>query len=106
MSAAPTPYAELEVGLHRLAADAYQVELRFSDPTSETEVTPEKGPVTFDLAELLTLQLDPRGYGEALAAQVFAADPIRLLYAKVKTAVERSGLFLRLRLRVGPTAPE
>lgn len=106
MSAIPTPYAELEVGLHRLAADAYQVELRFTHPWSEAEVPPEKGLVTFDPAELLTLQQDPRAYGATLAAQVFEPEAIRLLYGKVKVAVEASGHFLRLRLLVGPTAPE
>jgi len=106
MSAAPALYAELEVGLHRLATNAYQVELRFTHPESEAEVPPEKGLVTFDPAELLALQQDPRAYGEALAAQVFASEAVRLLYGKVKTAVEASSLFLRLRLLVGPSAPE
>jgi hypothetical protein len=106
MSALPTPYAELEVGLHRLAADAYQVELRFTHPESEAEVPPEKGLLTVDFAALLALQQNPRAYGEALAAQIFASEAIRLLYGKAKTAVEAGNLFLRLRLLVGPTAPE
>jgi len=106
MSTVPTPYAELEIGLHRLAAEAYQVELRFTHPESEAEVPPEKGLLTVDFAALLALQQNPRAYGEALAAQVFASEAIRLLYGKAKTAVEASGLFLRLRLLVGPTAPE
>ena len=45
-------YAELEIGLHRLTAEAWQVELRFSDPESKAEVPPEKGPAALDLAEL------------------------------------------------------
>jgi hypothetical protein len=106
MSAIPPPYAELEVGLHRPAGDAYQVGLRFTHPGSEAEVPPETGQVTFDAAELLALQQDPRAYGDALAAQVFAPEAVRLLYGKAKTAVEAGNLFLRLRLLVGPTAPE
>ncbi len=102
----PTLYPELEIGLHRLAAEAVQVELRFCDPASEAEVPSEKGPAALDLAELLTLQQDPRAYGEALAAQVFADERVRGLYSRVKTAVEASGRFLRLRLLVGPSAPE
>jgi CHAT domain/SIR2-like domain len=102
---APTVYPELEIGFHRLAAD-YQVELRFSDPASEAEVPPEKGPAALDLAALLGLQQDARAYGEALAAQVFAEQRVRGLYDRVKTAVEASGRFLRLRLLVGPSAPE
>jgi len=106
MSATATSYPELEVGLHRLAAEAVQVELRFCDPASEAEVPSEKGPAALDLAELLTLQQDPRAYGEALAAQVFVDERVRGLYGRVKTAVEASGRFLRLRLLVGASAPE
>lgn len=106
MTASPAPYAELEVGLHRLTAESYQVELRFTNPASEAQEPPEKGPAALDLMELRTLALDPKAYGETLAAQVFADERVRGLYGLVKTAVEASSRFLRLRLLVGPTAPE
>ena len=106
MSNAISLYAELEVGLRRLTADAYQVDLRFTHPASEAEVPPASGLATLDLAELLALQQDPRAYGEALAAQVFAGEEVRLLYCRARTAVEASSHLLRLRLLVGPTAPE
>lgn len=102
----PTLYPELEVGLSRSSDEAYQVELRFSDPESEGEVPPEKGLAALDLAELLSLQQDPRAYGETLATQLFAGERVRGLYSRVKTAVEASGRFLRLRLLVGPAVPE
>lgn len=102
----PTPYAELEVGFRRLTAGAYQVDLRFTHPDSQAEVPPVSGLAAFDLAELLTLQQDPRAYGEALAAQVFSDEKVRLLYGRIKTAVEASNHLLRLRLLVGPTSPE
>jgi len=105
-AAQPAQYTELEVGLHQLAADDYQVELRFTDPASEAEVPAEKGPAALDLAALLILQQDPRAYGEALSAQVFSDARVRGLYGRVKAAVEGSGRFLRLRLLVGPSAPE
>jgi hypothetical protein len=101
-----TVYAELAIGLHRSPGEAYQVELRFTDPESEAEVPPEKGPAALDPAALLALQQDPRAYGEALAAQVFADPAVRGLYDRAKAAVEASGRFLRLRLLVGPSAPE
>ncbi len=106
MGAIATPYAELEVGFRRLTADAYQVDLRFTHPDSQAEVPPVSGLAALDLVELLTLQQDPRAYGEALAAQVFADEKVRLLYCRVKTAVEASNHLLRLRLLVGPTSPE
>ncbi len=102
----PTLYPELEIGLSRLAAEAFQVELRFNDPASEAEVPPERGPAALDLEELLTLHQDPRAYGEALAAQIFADERVRGLYGRVKAAVAASERFLRLRLLVGPSVPE
>lgn len=106
MSAVATPYAELELGLRRVTGEAYQVDLRFTHPDSQGEVAPVSGPAALDLEELLALQQDPRAYGEALAAQVFADEKARLLYCRARTAVEATGRFLRLRLLVGPTAPE
>jgi hypothetical protein len=106
MSATPHSYPELEVGLRRVSAEAYQVDVRFTDPESQGEVAPASGPAALDPAELLPLQQDPRAYGRALAAQVFADDKVRLLYGRARTAVEATGRFLRLRLLVGPTAPE
>jgi CHAT domain/SIR2-like domain len=106
MSNTPNLYAELELGLRRVITDAYQVDLRFTHPDSQAEVAPVSGPAALDLEALLALQHDPRAYGEALAAQVFADENARLLYCRARTAVEATGRFLRLRLLVGPTAPE
>jgi len=106
MNAPTTTYAELEIGLHRAAAESYQVELRFTHPESETEVLPERGTAALDLPELLALRSQPRDYGKTLAAGLFHARNVRTLYARARTAVEVNGLFLRLRLRVDPSAPE
>ncbi len=103
---AKTTLPELEIGLSRLAAGNFEVELRFADPESEAEIPAGKGPAALDLTELLSLQHDPRAYGEALAAQLFADERVRSLYGRVKAAVEASSRFLRLRLLVGPSAPE
>ena len=98
------PYPELEIGLHGVQADAYQVELRFLDPASDAETAPRRAPCPLDTQVLLPLHLDPLAYGRALAAQVFA-DPAALDYLRaVRTAVESSDRVLRLRLLVGPTA--
>ncbi len=99
-------YAELEIGLHRAEAGAYAVELRFTDPESEAEIAPVRGPVPIDPEELLALQLDPRTYGEKLAEGLFHDAEVRDLFRQVKTAVETGELCLRLRLMVGPSAPE
>ena len=100
------PYPELEIGLHRVQADAYQVELRFLDPASDAETAPRRAPCPLDPQALLPRHLDPVAYGQTLAAQVFA-DPEALAYLRaVRTAVESSDRVLRLRLLVGPTAAE
>jgi len=101
-----TQPAELEIGLHRLRADAYQVELRFNNPASEAEVNPVKGDVRFDMAALLALELNPRDYGKALASMLFEDDNIRSMYGQVRSSVDSLNLPLRVRLLVGPTAPE
>ena len=75
----PVPYPELEIGLHRAQADAFQVELRFSDPSSDAERAPVRAPCALDPDALLPLQLEPERYGRALAGQVFGEpeiDPI------------------------------
>ncbi len=106
MTAPTTTYAELEIGLHRIEAATLQVELRFTDPGSEAEIPPARGTATFDLAELLALQQDPRAYGETLAERLFDDENVRDLYQRAQTAVEASGHFLRLRLLVAPNAAE
>ena len=102
----PTTYAELEIGLHRSDADSYQVELRFKNPDSEAEVAPVRGRAAIDLVELPALEFDPKGYGETLSARLFADPEVARLYARVKTAVETREQKLRVRLLVGPSAPE
>lgn len=106
-------YAELEIDLARVQAESYRVELRFHEPYpgprhdhDESEKPRARGIADFDLDELATLMTDAEAYGRALSAQLFHDDDVRALYARAKTAVESRDLFLRLRLRVDPSAPE
>ncbi|MEE8526504.1 MAG: CHAT domain-containing protein [Thermoanaerobaculia bacterium] len=106
-------YAELEIDLQRVQADAYQVDLRFTDPEpgqgSERDAGEKpraKGIAALDPGELLALQDDPSAYGKALATQLFADEPVRMLWVRAKTAAESRGLFLRIRLRIDSSAPE
>jgi hypothetical protein len=101
-----TRYAELEIGFQRITAGDHQVELRFTDPLSEAAVPAERGSAALDAAVLLALQDDPRTYGEALTAQFFAEERVRSFYLRARTAVEASERCLRLRLVIGPSAPE
>ena len=45
----PTPTAELEIGLHRLDANRYAVELRSRPPDSDADMAPVRGTTTFDI---------------------------------------------------------
>ena len=69
--------ADLEISLRRRDAAHYAVELVFSQPGSEADVRPlgqQAVSVTFDLARLLEVALDPAAYGRALSTMLFA-DP-------------------------------
>lgn len=105
MSTVAQAYAELEIGLHR-QGESWQVELRFNNPSSEAEIPAARGVAPFDLEHLIGLQLDPRAYGEALATALFHTPEIHTLYQQVRAAVETANLHSRIRLLVGPSAPE
>ena len=108
MSVSPKVYAELELGLHRVQNDAYQIEFRFIDADSDNqaEIAPERQQTALDLDVLLTVQHDPESYGKTLTGQLFEHEDTRLLWAKIKTAVETNDQPLRLRLLIGLSAPE
>ncbi len=99
-------YAELEVALHRGQADAYRVEVRFSDPRSEAEIPPRRGLAPLDVEALLPLHNDPDAYGRRLTEMLFHDAGLRSLYQQARAATQSADLFLRLRLLVGPSAPE
>ena len=83
-------YGELEIALHRSHPEAYDVELRLTDPETEGEIAPEKGQAAIGVTELLWLQSVPDKYGDSLAAQFLRDDNIRNLYGKGK-GIEKDG---------------
>ena len=99
-------YAELEINLDRVRADAYQVELRFTNPLSEAQVNPVRGDASFDLTALLSLHSSSNSYGKALASMLFSSEPILSMYRQVMTSVQSMSLPLRVRLLIGPGATE
>jgi CHAT domain/SIR2-like domain len=99
----PSTYAELEVGLHRRYSGGFTVELRLSQPDSEAEDLLASGSlVTFDLDALHAAELDPACYGKLLAQSLFADPAVREKFA-IAANLDTP---LRLRLFVGPSAPE
>jgi len=104
-----TDYADLEMGLHRRDTGSYAVEFRFSQPNSEADVSLGQGQLAlaeFDLAELNRLAHDPSAYGQELSRSLFADPDIKTAFTQARTSSQVLAAPLRLRLRIGPGAPE
>ncbi|MGH2733432.1 MAG: CHAT domain-containing protein [Actinomycetota bacterium] len=104
-----TGYADLEIGLHHRGAAGCSVDLRFTHPGSESEVrlVPEESLLArFDLRQLRDLRYDDLTYGRALTRSLFAAPEVAKGFAQARVAAESQDLPLRVRLFIGPSAPE
>jgi hypothetical protein len=101
-------YADLELSLHRRAEGRYAAELRYTQPDSDADIrlTGEEALVEIDLVALAELQLDPPAYGRALSASLFAAPALRAGFLKARASAASLDAALRLRLFIGPSAPE
>jgi CHAT domain-containing protein/SIR2-like protein len=97
--------ADLEIGLHRLDS-GYSAELRFSQPNSDTDIVPERGPMTLDLEQLRASELDLAAYGQQLADGLFGDPALRAAFEKARAVAQSQDMQLRLRLYIGPSAPE
>ncbi len=97
---------DLEITLFHAGAGEYAAELRFTSPTSETEIPPLRAVTGLDPGALLEHHHDPAAYGAALTDALFAADELSQLFAQVRATVDAGGLDLRLRLRLDPGARE
>ncbi|MCP4398500.1 MAG: CHAT domain-containing protein [bacterium] len=103
-------YADLEIGLHRRDAKWYQVEFRFSRPDSDTDDRLAQAGKTlcvqFNLDNLRSLLLDAEAYGKLLSGCLFGSEVIRTAFEKARTAAQSLDAPLRIRLFIGPSAPE
>jgi CHAT domain/SIR2-like domain len=99
-------YAELEIGLHHRTPRTWSVELRFNHPESAADQLLDAGSrVRFDLGRLRGLGYDPDGYGRALSKSLFIP-PVKEAFGQARARAQSDGLPLRVRLRIGPSAPE
>ncbi|MGH2522969.1 MAG: CHAT domain-containing protein, partial [Anaerolineales bacterium] len=94
-------YTDLEIGLHRREAQTYAVELRVNQPDSQAD-TLHTGTAHFDFDALRRDHLKPAAYGQRLFQNLFADDAVREAFRKAQSD-ERP---LRVRLFIGPSAPE
>jgi hypothetical protein len=101
--------AELEIGLYRQNDASYTVDLRYSQPDSAADIRlagAEPALASFDREALRALELDPSAYGQALSAALFATPALRQAFAQARASAQSLDLALRLRLVIGPGAPE
>jgi hypothetical protein len=104
-------YGDLEISLHRRAGSAYSVETRFTPPGSTSEIRlGANAPIEIDIDEEalshLFAPLDWTGYGRALSAALFEPEPVKMAFGQALASAQTSGGVLRLRLLIGPSAPE
>ncbi|MBP1694272.1 MAG: hypothetical protein H6Q37_2155 [Chloroflexi bacterium] len=102
-------FVELEIGLHQRDTGSYAVEFRFTQPNSEADVridqrTPAQA--SLDLTGLNQLVLDPKSYGQRLTQDFFADPTVLTAFAQARASAQTSDLPLRIRLMIGPSAPE
>jgi hypothetical protein len=100
-------YADLEIGLHHRTPRTWSVELRFNHPESATDQLLESGHarVRFDLGKLKEQVYDPNAYGQALSNSLFVSQ-VENAFDKARTLAQLEDLPLRVRLLIGPSAPE
>lgn len=101
-----TPTADMEIGLHRREGNAYSVEFRFSRPDSDADMRLGQGTARFDFHTLLKLSANSQEYGQNLTSSLFSDPVIQTSFAQALTSAQSLDLPLRVRLFIGPSAPE
>jgi hypothetical protein len=101
-----TAYPELEIGLHRFDAEAWTVDLRFSDPESDGFDSSATSTELVDFQQLRELLADDQAYGAVLGQALLADPAIRERFARARATAQSQRLPLRVRLFIGPSAPE
>jgi len=104
-----TDFADLELSLHRRDGNNYSVEMRFTQPGSDADIRLGMGEVlnvTFDMSALQALIADPAEYGQLLAENLFADANVLAGFAQARTSAQSLQAPLRIRLMIGPSAPE
>lgn len=104
-----TDFADLELSLHRRDGDNYNVEMRFNQPNSQADIrlgTGKPVSVTFDLPTLRGMIADPFEYGKTLTESLFADANLASSLAQARANAQSLQAPLRIRLLIGPSAPE
>lgn len=103
-----TDYADLEITLRRGDGVNWSVDTRFSQPGSDADVRMSgsgESPVTLDLDKLLEIGDESLEYGRELGRGLLGGE-VGATYRQARAAADSRGRPLRVRLLVGPDAPE
>ncbi len=104
-----TEYADLEIGLHRRDASSYSVEFRYSQPNSEADIRlgyDKPILISINRDKLNQLVYDTAAYGQHLTDTFFSNPDVKTAFAQVKASTQSLDASLRMRLLIGPSAPE
>lgn len=102
-------FVELEVSLHRRDSGSYMVDFRLSQPNSEADnrlVQDAMPQFSTSFEALQNLAHDPVGYGKQLTEDFFADSSVKDAFAQALASAQSQDLSLRVRLLIGPSAPE
>jgi hypothetical protein len=97
--------ADLEVGVHRRDGQTYAVEMRLLPPGADVEVRADSGMMQLDLAALRGT-VDDKAYGTLLGGSLLGDDIVKTTFDSARKVADDNDVELRVRLLVGPTAPE
>lgn len=97
--------ADFEIGIHRRDGQTYTVEIRLLPPGADEEVRPESGLLQLDL-DALRAATDDKNYGAALGNALLSDRNVSEAFGTARRIAETNDVALRVRLMIGPTAPE
>jgi hypothetical protein len=95
----------MEVALHRRDALGWAAEIRVSDPKGDTD-NGKEGRIGLDLDELSRLAAQHDEYARLLTDAFFGDDAVSWGFTLARERAATEGAPLRIRLRIGPSAPE
>ena len=93
--------AELELSLKRKEEGVYGLEMRFSQPGSDTDLRVGADRLTtasFDFNQMRALETDARQYGQGLTDALFADPDFQSGFAKIRASAQSLSEGIRLRL--------
>jgi hypothetical protein len=97
--------ADLEIGIHRRDGQTYAIEMRLLPPGADVEVRADSGSMQLDLAALRGT-VDDKAYGTLLGSSLLNDDIVKTTFGSARKVADDNDVELRVRLMVGPTAPE